>query len=304
MRHFGKILVRNTIEKMGRHGLLPLWMGFLERVTKRLQPRRDQGKRGDVLLGRSPCDPTKQRRIQPFCCALLACVLGACSTGYKKGESAEEAYKLAQEYEKDERYEDAVRNYQDVRNRFPYSNLATQAELALADVYFKQESYPEAQVAYEGFRELHPKHPKIDYVIFRTGLSHFMQLPETIDRDLSAAHSAIASFNEVLNNYSQSSYVTEAQKNKDAAQKMLLEKEIYIGDFYFKKDIFDSALTRYESALKDYPNLGKDPYLYKQLARTSLKLGQKEQALKFFDSLKKNHSDSREYDEVRRELKL
>src|SRR5690606_33276577 len=94
------------------------------------------------------------------------------------------------------------------------SNWATRAELAIADVHFKDEAYPEAQVAYQTFKELHPRHPKIDYVTFRIGLSFFNQLPTTIDRDLTLAHDAIASFDELINEFPNSEFAKEAREKK------------------------------------------------------------------------------------------
>ena len=56
-----------------------------------------------------------------------------------------------------------------IKNKFPYSNYATEAQLKIADVYYMQESYGEAAVAYEAFRDLHPKHEKVPYAMFRIG---------------------------------------------------------------------------------------------------------------------------------------
>src|SRR6476620_2432557 len=115
---------------------------------------------------------------------ILSVKFFGCSTVDKDPSTAEEAFKIAQDYEKADRYQVAIQRYTDVKNKFPYSSLATEAELAIADVHFKSEDYSDAQISYQNFRELHPKHPKSDYVIFRTGLSYYQQLPETIDRDL------------------------------------------------------------------------------------------------------------------------
>ena len=90
-----------------------------------------------------------------------------CSSSEKKATTPEGMLARAQEYEKDDRYEEAIRRYQEVRSKFPYSPQALEAELSVADVYYKQESYPESQTAYQTFRDLHPKHPKIAYVTFR-----------------------------------------------------------------------------------------------------------------------------------------
>ncbi len=183
----------------------------------------------------------------------------ACASEEKNADTPEGAFKIAKEFDDAERFEIAIQKYSDVKNKFPYSSFASTSELAIADVQYKRESYPEAQIAYQNFRDLHPKHVKIDYVIFRTGMSYYMQLPDTIDRDLSLANDAIYSFNEIIKSYPQSEYLKESREKREKAFTMLAEKEIYIADFYFRQKIYDSALLRYESAYKKYSGFGLDP---------------------------------------------
>jgi outer membrane protein assembly factor BamD len=179
--------------------------------------------------------------------------LAGCGSDEKKGDTAEGAYELAQQYDKDERYEEAIRRYQEIKNKFPYSKYAVLSELAIADSNYRQESYPEAQVAYQSFKDLHPKHPQIDYVTFRLAMSYYNQLPPTSDRDLALASSTIVNFDEVIHQYPNSEYVKEAKEKKAAVVKLLAEKEMYIADFYFKKGQWDSARMRYEGEVKKYP---------------------------------------------------
>src|ERR1041385_710242 len=123
----------------------------------------------------------------------------SCATGdLKDANTADANYKIAEEYEKDERFEEAITKYREVQNKFPYSRYAVMAKLKVADIQYSRENYIEAQNAYQLFKDLHPKHEKIDYVTFRLGMSYYMQLPSTIDRDLTQANKAILYFDEVL----------------------------------------------------------------------------------------------------------
>lgn len=226
--------------------------------------------------------------------------LFSCSSEEKKASTAEEAYQIAQDFEKDERYIVAIQRYTDVKNKFPYSSFATMAELAIADVQFKSEDYAEAQISYQMFRELHPKHPKIDYVIFRTGLSYFMQLPETIDRDLTLATDAIYSFNEIIKKFPNSDYLAEAKDYRQKAFVMLGEKELYIADFYFKQELYDSALLRYESAFKKYGEFGFSPRSLFGALQCADHLNDDEKKKKYSDILLKQFSDSEEANEAKK----
>lgn len=237
--------------------------------------------------------------------ALLLSLFGyvACSSIDKNSNTPEGAYALAEDFEKGDRYEEALRRYNDVKNKFPYSNFATKAELAVANVYFKQESYPEAQVAYQSFRDLHPKHPQIDFVTFRVGLSLFNQLPTTIDRDLSLANETINSFTDLIKNYPRSEFISEAREKRDATLKMLASKEEYIADFYFKREIYDSALGRYEGLYQKYSGLGFDLKALSRAALSAQYVGDTAKAKKYAALLYRNFGDSKEAAQVKKELR-
>ncbi len=224
----------------------------------------------------------------------------ACSSSDKNVETPEGVYAIAQEYEKDDRFEEAIRRYQEVKNKFPYSNWAAKAELAIADVHFKDESYAEAQIAYQAFKELHPKHPQIDYVSFRIGMSFYKQLPDSIDRDLTLGHEAVTAFDEVLKNYPRSEYVKEAQENKSDTLKRLAAKEDYIGNFYFTREKYLASFKRYEKLLLQYPGQGFDAKALSRAAISAHKIDQSDKAQSYLKKLKAQYPDSPEYTEARK----
>lgn len=196
-------------------------------------------------------------------------LFAGCASEEKNLTTAEGAYKYAKEFDDAERYDQALLKYADVKNKFPYSNLATDAELAIAEVHYKRESFPEAQVSYQNFRDMHPKHPKIDYVVYKIAMSYYSQLPETFDRDLSLGNDAIYHFDEVIKNYPSSEFVKECKDKRDETYQQLTEKELYVADFYFKDKKFMAALRRYESALQKYAGLGFDPRAHLGAARSA-----------------------------------
>lgn len=225
---------------------------------------------------------------------VVSSVLTACSSNEKKTDTPEGAFALAEEFDKDERYDEAIKRYFEVRNKFAYSRFATKAELAIADAYFKQESFAEAQVAYQQFKDLHPKHPQIDYVTFQVAMSYFKQLPATIDRDLTLASSAILYFEEVETRYPNSQYAKEAGERRIECLKMLAEKEAYIGDFYFRKKNYDSALARYEGLYQKYPNLGFDARALSQSAISAYRAGDLDRAKTWLRQLEQKFPDASE----------
>ena len=229
-------------------------------------------------------------------------IAGCSSTPELDTATPEGGFKLAERYEKDERFEEAITQYTQVKNKHPYSKLATESELRIADIHFKRDEFIESQAAYQVFKEMHPSHPRIDYVTYRLGLSFFNQLPATIDRDLSVAERAILYFDEVTQSFPKSEFVKEAGENKQKALKMLAEKEYYIGNFYFIRDSYESALGRFEDVLKKYPKLGFDAQALLGAAVSAYKIQDLGKAKTYFQQLTSEHSNSPEAEKARREL--
>lgn len=232
----------------------------------------------------------------------LLVLLSGCASDDKRSDTPEGAFAIAQEYEKEDRYEEAIRRFQEVKNKFPYSKYATLAEMAIADTYYKQESFAEAQVAYQSFKDLHPKHPQTDYATFRLAMSFYEQVPKTLDRDLTLANSAILYFDEVVKQYPNSEHVAESKAKKDECYKMLAGKEDYIANFYFVREKYDSALTRYEGLLTKYPNLGFDAKALSRAAISAKMVGEPNRARRYLTDLQKKFPDSSELKDAQKEL--
>jgi outer membrane protein assembly factor BamD len=228
--------------------------------------------------------------------------VGCSSTPDIDTSTPEGAYKLAEKYEKDERYEEAIVQYTAVKNKHPYSKLATESELRIAEIHFKREEFVEAQNSYQVFKEMHPTHPQADYITFRLGLSFYNQLPSTIDRDLSVAERAILYFDEVVQSFPASSHVAEARDYKAKALKMLAEKEDYIAHFYFIRDHYESALVRYEGLLDKYPGLGFDQSALYGAAVSAYKIKELTKAKNYYRKLIEDFKDSAEAEKARKEL--
>jgi outer membrane protein assembly factor BamD len=149
---------------------------------------------------------------------------------------------------------------------------------------------------------MHPSHPQSDYVTFRLGLSFFNQLPATIDRDLAVAERAILYFDEVVNTYPKSQYVTEARDYKTKALKMLADKEYYIANFYFIRDFYESALGRFEDLLNKYPKMGLDAKALYGATVSAYKIKELGKAKTYYQRLATEFKGSSEAEKARREL--
>lgn len=190
-------------------------------------------------------------------------LFSACSSTKIDENNPEDLMKEAEADIKDKRYMQAGERLRVIKNKFPYSHFSTTAALRLADVAFLEESFGESAAAYESFRDLHPKHEKADYVIFRIGESYFRQMPDHEARDLTPGAKAMEAYEELGKLYPSSPYMPEAKAHMEAARERLASKERYIADFYYKRDMYDSAALRYQKLATEYSgtSLEEDAYM-------------------------------------------
>lgn len=162
-------------------------------------------------------------------------------------------YNDALEDIKSDHYQMALDKLREVKNKFPYSKVAVDAQLKIADVYFAQEQWPEAAAAYETFHDLHPRHDRVAYAMYRAAKSYFKDIPDPIARDMTPARKTVDAYQEFIRQFPDAPETPQAKLDLDRALELLAEKELYIGDFYYKRDFYESAKGRYQKILDLYP---------------------------------------------------
>ena len=200
-------------------------------------------------------------------------------------DKAETYYLRGEAYLKDSMYEQALEKFTLVKNKFPYSKYALDAELKIADTYYQKESYLESQKLYALYSEFHPQDSKRDYAIYQSGMSYAMLIPSAVDRDLGYAKGALSDFRSLMDLFPGSLYFKDALNKYTDIKIRLAEKEIYIGNFYKKRDSCEAAIARYKTVIDEYPDLGFDDKMYYEVASCYVKLKQKEEANYYLDML-------------------
>ncbi|MBK23911.1 MAG: hypothetical protein CME70_07900 [Halobacteriovorax sp.] len=201
----------------------------------------------------------------------------SCSTQRPSGKTeAEILFKEAQMLIEDGRYLMATEKLNSLRSQFPYSYYATHAELLQADILFEQESYVEAASAYILFKDFHPRHKKMAYVVWRIAEAFNNQRPPSYDRDLSPLYEAIKYYDELLRVYSGSEYTKGGREKIEECKKLLEKKERYIADFYFKTDVYQAARYRYLDILKNFSSRNLRDHSIVRVMKASLELKEPE----------------------------
>jgi outer membrane protein assembly factor BamD len=180
---------------------------------------------------------------------------------------------------KDENYPEALKYFQFVKSKYPFSKFAVLADLAVADTQFARGNYTEAIDAYKSFARLHPTHEKVEdgYVAFKVGESYFKDMPDDVwllppsyEKDQSAVIDALRELDDFRKKFPDSPYVKKAADLRKQVLQRLVDHEVYVARFYLRGDHPKAAAMRLEGAIKRYPGSGREPELLFALGETYL----------------------------------
>ncbi len=216
--------------------------------------------------------------------ALLLLVLVAACAAKEPPFDPVAVFKDAEAKMRKERYEDARKGYQEIQEKAPDRSYDADLMLRIADTYYGEEKYGEAQVEYQSFLTFHPVHRDAPYAQFQIAMCSYNDLT-TIDRDPSVARTALREFQTLIEKYPGSPYDEQAKQYASLCRDRLASYELYVGRFYHKKGSYRAAIGRLGKLLQDYPgsHAEKDALYYEGLSY--MELGDRAKALRTFEDL-------------------
>lgn len=194
---------------------------------------------------------------------LLLFVLSGCSSlnifGKRELPKAtpEGIYAMASaEYQSGD-YKKAREYFMRVKEQYPLHDMSVLAEIGVADSFYSEKEYAEAQEAYSDFISLHPINENVPYAIYQIGMCHYNQM-EAIDRDQTETIKARNEWEKLIARYPGSKFSIMAEKMLREVKKRLAEREFYVGNFYLTQKKYKAALARFERIASEYNNVGFD----------------------------------------------
>jgi outer membrane protein assembly factor BamD len=169
-------------------------------------------------------------------------------------DTAQELFESGMDYMKEKRYSIAAESFLKLKDRYPFSPLTPQAEVALGDAYFFDAKYPEASEAYKEFETLHPSNKNIPYVLFQMALSNYNQF-RTIDLRQDNVKEALEIFYRLEESYPGSEYSKAAKEHIYKCRKILAEHEIFVADFFWRTGQYGAAWHRYIYILENFADV-------------------------------------------------
>lgn len=216
------------------------------------------------------------------CILLCSFVLSACAGRDKDGgpmekRSAEEIYETALNALKAESYQQATRQFEEVEQQYPYSDLATKAQIMGALASYYDSRYDDAELALDRFIQLHPGNEQIDYAYYLKALCYYDQISD-IRRDQGITLQALDALNTLINRFPKSEYRREAELKRDLVLDHLAGKEMEIGRYYLNRGEINAAINRFLTVVKDYQTTTHTAEALHRLVESYMTLGLTEQA--------------------------
>ena len=202
-------------------------------------------------------------------------------------------FKKAEEDMRKADYEKARKGYQEIQEKSPDKSYDAVLMLRIADTYFGEEKYSEALVEYQAFLNYHPVNKDAAYAQYQIAICNYRELTTT-DRDPAPARAVIKEMRKLLQKYPASEYGEEAKKYIAICTDWLSEYELYVARFYYKKGSYKAAIGRCEKLLTDYPGsvAEKDAIYYAGLSY--MERGDRDEARGKFEMLAQKYPSRKE----------
>ncbi|MCL1889496.1 MAG: outer membrane protein assembly factor BamD [Desulfovibrionaceae bacterium] len=150
-----------------------------------------------------------------------------------------------------EDYVTSVVLYTRLKDEYPFSPYAIEAELSLADSYYLDQEWLQAVDAYKDFGVQHPRHTAMPYVLFQIGMAN-LRTYTSVDRPPTAVAEALSYFTRLRDSFTGHEYARKSAEQISICRRLLAEYELYSGDFFFRTENYYAAWLRYMIVLRDY----------------------------------------------------
>jgi len=194
--------------------------------------------------------------------ALLALSSGCAHKNRQLQQSSPEVlYKKAKKSLDSYDYNAAIKGYEQLTARFPFTDQARQARLDLIYAYYRGGEKESATDAADTFIRENPTHPRVDYAWYVKGLVDFERTPNAIEKlfrvDLSqrppsTARKSFAAFRTVVEQYPKSAYAHDSMQRMVYLRNRLADYEVHVARYYLKRGAYVAAVQRAKNCVEQY----------------------------------------------------
>jgi outer membrane protein assembly factor BamD len=158
-------------------------------------------------------------------------------------------------------YKGAIRLYESLIARYPFSDQARQARIDLIYAYYKNGESDSATDAADTFVRENPTHPRVDYAWYIKGLVDFERQPNVMERlfhaDLSKlppvnARKSFDAFKTVVDQYPKSAYAPDARQRMVYLRNQLADYDVHVAQYYMRRGAYVGAANRANDCVEQF----------------------------------------------------
>lgn len=153
------------------------------------------------------------------------------------------------------RYQEARTLLETLINTYPDSEYIARAKLAVGDSWYQEggtAAWQQAEVEYKDFETFFPNLPEASEAQLKVANIHYRQM-EKPDRDFAQAQRAAEEYKSLIQTYPDSPLIPEAKQRLREVEEVLAERQYRIAHFYFLRDNLAASQARLESLVDSYP---------------------------------------------------
>lgn len=219
-----------------------------------------------------------------LCMVSIAALLSACGSSeeetVKPPETAEKLYSDAVEQFNARKFKDSVKSFEEVERQHPASEWATNAQIMSAYASYEAEDYASAIGTLERFTKLYPSNESTPYAYYIIALCYYEQIND-VGRDQKVTEQSMQALREVIRRFPDTEYARDARVKLDLTQDHLAGKEMEVGRYYLKRDDYLAAVNRFRFVVDNFQTTSHVPEALHRLVEGYLKLGVKDEAVRY-----------------------
>ena len=216
-----------------------------------------------------------------FLLLLIVLSLSNCSqkkqvTGFEEYKNKVKAkYYKAMDALASANYTQAKKLFQELSNESGIVKYSVLARLRLGDTLLAEGDYSTAIYVYEEFLKQYRGNKNEAYAFFRKCQCYDKQIPSDIwilpppeTKDISYVKMAYVCYQSFMQQYKYSRFYPIAEQRYKHITELLYKNELYVVNFYWKREKYRAVTLRLKRVLENYPDRGKTETNYYRLIKS------------------------------------
>ncbi len=209
-----------------------------------------------------------QTRLGYVLAVLLLLTIGGCASqdsddAAREGNrlTAEKLYDRSKQYMENNNFRRAIRLYEILEVRFPFSEFTRQGQLDLMYAHFRSNNSESAIETATRFIRENPRHPKVDYAYYMRGLANFPPGLNSIERlfrvspysrPQDKAAKSFDAFTTLLQRFPESEWAEDARQRMVYLRNAMAYYEIDVADYYLRRGAYIAAANRAKRVVDEF----------------------------------------------------